>query len=218
MIDKLVNHLAAARQVPRDDGQWRWRRPGGHLHRHRRSDRMRATRGAADSARDVNGVGRLSVSQDRLAGARLPGKFPALDMRVERPPIGEIDLGAQRETPADPRHRLDLESSDSQIAGEFLQHSLAVERPSTSAVRSVVKRRLRLPVTQRGATIRIKINRKIFENHYDLGAPRRLTKTLSPDRNKAKVACECQPMYMVRHLSQPAQELSMINASSQVWK
>src|SRR5262245_37980340 len=165
VIDKFVNHLAAARQVPRDDGQRRRRRSGGHLHRHRRSYRMRAARRAADAARDVNGVGRPPVSQDRFAGARLPGEFPALDVRVERPTVGEIDFGAQHETPADPRHRLDLESPDPEIAGEFLQHALAVERPSTPPVRGAVERRLRLTVAQRSATIHIRINMKIFDNH-----------------------------------------------------
>src|SRR5262245_53195538 len=165
VIDKLVNHLSAARQVPRDDGQRRRRRSSGHLHRHRRSYRMRAARRAADAARDVNGVGRPPVSQNRFAGAGLPGEFPALDVRVERPPVGEIDFGAQHKTPTDPRHRLDLESPDPEIAREFLQHALAVERPSTPPVRGAVERRLRLPLAQRGATIHIRINRKIFENH-----------------------------------------------------
>jgi hypothetical protein len=113
----------------------------------------------------VNGVGRLPASQDSFAGAGLPGEFPALDVRVERPPIREIDFRAQRETPADPRHRLDLESPDPEIAGEFFQHALAVERSPNPPVRCVIERRFRLSIAQRGATIRVKVDRKIFENH-----------------------------------------------------
>src|SRR5262245_1891890 len=120
---------------------------------------MRAARRAAAAVRDVNGVGRPPVSQNRFAGAGLPGEFPALDVRVKRPPVGEIYFGAQHETPADPRHRLDLESPDSEIAREFLQHAFAVERLSTPPVRGAFERRLRLPVAQRGATIPIRITR-----------------------------------------------------------
>src|SRR5262249_60442722 len=101
------------------------------------------------------------VSHKRSAGAGLPRDSPALDVRVERPPVGEIDFGAQHETPADPRHRLDLESPDTEIAREFLQHALAVERPSTPPVRGAVERRLRLPVAQRSAPIQITINSKV---------------------------------------------------------
>src|SRR5215470_19051532 len=126
---------------------------------------MRAARRAADTARDVNCVRRLPVLQDHFVSAGLPRELPAFDVRVERPPVIEIYHGAQRETPTSPRYRVDLESPDPGIAGEFLQHKLVIGRALNSRVGSVIERSLRLFIAQIGATIHIEFYRKILEDH-----------------------------------------------------